>query len=74
MSGFWYVCLNCGKTSSWENKDGECKSCEVKRMNEEKELMKILERQGQYESIALYWIAKNAERRNQLKRFENNEY
>lgn len=24
---FWYVCLNCGKTSGSENKDGECQRC-----------------------------------------------
>jgi DNA-directed RNA polymerase subunit RPC12/RpoP len=31
---FFYVCLNCHKTSDYENKDGECKECEKKNKEE----------------------------------------
>lgn len=31
---FFYVCLNCHKTSDSENKDGECKECEKKKQEE----------------------------------------
>ena len=26
---FYYICLDCGKTTNKLNKDGECRNCEV---------------------------------------------
>jgi len=34
MEKYYYVCLNCHKTSDSENKDGECKECENRRVGE----------------------------------------
>jgi len=32
MTNYIYVCLNCGCSSDYENKDGECKRCEKRNV------------------------------------------
>jgi len=34
IKGYWYICLNCGRTVDCLNTDGECKDCVVKYRDE----------------------------------------